>query len=937
MSNSLAIKITADVIDLQTKLAIAKANVGGLTSELNKLAKESARGTIDPAGRDKLQQLAGDMLHAREEARALAEEIKAAGASASGAGDGLESGGEAAQKSAGAFQDLFEQLTSGDVLAVPGTIKGIVEDFTELRSSGLLAAGVAGAVAAALGFLAYRAIEAQNAVDQIQIGAAFAGNVNVTKVAVNELVRELAKADNITTSEARKIAASFTTLEDLTEDQLKGLATAVSNFAKASEQGSVEAGAALAKMFDAGKSAEDLAKDLKGMTQQQISAANAADDSGDANEVFAAKIDLVNSAIDRARVKITEHGASMFASVKNFLAYIGAGEAGIPLDELRTDILKRQNEQIQNQVALLKQSAQQIAATPQTKEQTLKAGVEIAKAENPISKQIGDAKDKVAQLAAALEVASERGDQVSVTLLADSLDKANKNLDSLQFGPALDRMRAQMGQVASAWDGTQSGMLQRQRQIAAQSLSSVRENSSEYLAIQKEVSQLDTQIRQARGAEAVAGVHEEVTRINAEVDRGAIERLSLEVQAYQKLLDTDLLTAANRVKVQTKLNEAIARLGLEAKSQAQAIAKSTADTDLAIAKAQIDGKKDALDLEVQAERITANEKISALKTLAEQEYAIEIQSLESQLAALELQPVAYAQVYNQIRELKEKQVLELQKLDRQAASASIQLARQQGTAWGTAVRGIQEAESSFISDLIGGRKRMSQSLLEIGGQMLIKELQADAKALTTRLLLAKTQETATKALQEGGFLYHLFAEQKKTGATVAGQAARTSATAAGEAARVAASTAGTVTAAAVASKAGKKSVIQDAAKAFSGTYASVAQIPYVGWILAPVAATAAFAAVSAYEGLASLDVGAWNVPRDMVAQIHQGETVVPKNFAEGMRDGGGFGGGSSTIVVNAMDAQSVQDFAQRNRKAFYGAVMKMAAAKMPGTMVSRMQ
>src|SRR5581483_5818863 len=57
----------------------------------------------------------------------------------------------------------------------------------------------------------------------------------------------------------------------------------------------------------------------------------------------------------------------------------------------------------------------------------------------------------------------------------------------------------------------------------------------------------------------------------------------------------------------------------------------------------------------------------------------------------------------------------------------------------------------------------------------------------------------------------------------------------------------------------------------SGTYAAVAQIPYVGWILAPIAAGAAFAAVAAYEGLASLDVGAWNVPHDMVAQIHKGE------------------------------------------------------------------
>ncbi|HZR02413.1 MAG TPA: hypothetical protein VFA81_04470, partial [Burkholderiales bacterium] len=58
----------------------------------------------------------------------------------------------------------------------------------------------------------------------------------------------------------------------------------------------------------------------------------------------------------------------------------------------------------------------------------------------------------------------------------------------------------------------------------------------------------------------------------------------------------------------------------------------------------------------------------------------------------------------------------------------------------------------------------------------------------------------------------------------------------------------------------------------------------------PIAAGAAFAAVAAYEGLASLDVGAWNVPHDMVAQIHKGESVVPTTFAEGMRQNGGFTG-----------------------------------------------
>jgi hypothetical protein len=91
----------------------------------------------------------------------------------------------------------------------------------------------------------------------------------------------------------------------------------------------------------------------------------------------------------------------------------------------------------------------------------------------------------------------------------------------------------------------------------------------------------------------------------------------------------------------------------------------------------------------------------------------------------------------------------------------------------------------------------------------------------------------------------------------------------------------------------------------------VSAIPVVGWTMAPAAAAEAYAAVAAMAGPASLDVGAWNVPRDMTANIHKGETVVPTNFAEGMRQSGGFGGaggGGDTHLhmnISAIDGASV--------------------------------
>jgi hypothetical protein len=80
---------------------------------------------------------------------------------------------------------------------------------------------------------------------------------------------------------------------------------------------------------------------------------------------------------------------------------------------------------------------------------------------------------------------------------------------------------------------------------------------------------------------------------------------------------------------------------------------------------------------------------------------------------------------------------------------------------------------------------------------------------------------------------------------------------------------------------------KNAAVAASGAYAATASIPYIGPILAPAAAAAAYAATIAWG---AFEVGAYNLPHDMVGVLHKGEMVVPQTFAEGIRSGGGLGG-----------------------------------------------
>lgn len=127
----------------------------------------------------------------------------------------------------------------------------------------------------------------------------------------------------------------------------------------------------------------------------------------------------------------------------------------------------------------------------------------------------------------------------------------------------------------------------------------------------------------------------------------------------------------------------------------------------------------------------------------------------------------------------------------------------------------------------------------------------------------------------------LWKEARQTAASLLGIAQRSTAEAAGATAGNAAALAQTLL-----------TIKQDAAKVFGGIFAALSSNPFT----LPAAAPTAAAGAAAVMGFASFDVGAWNVPNDMLAQIHKGETIVPKPFADDLRANGGpwgAGGGHS--------------------------------------------
>jgi len=109
-----------------------------------------------------------------------------------------------------------------------------------------------------------------------------------------------------------------------------------------------------------------------------------------------------------------------------------------------------------------------------------------------------------------------------------------------------------------------------------------------------------------------------------------------------------------------------------------------------------------------------------------------------------------------------------------------------------------------------------------------------------------------------------------------------------------------------------KAIMADAAKAFSGVWAALSGIPYVGPFLAAAAAPAAYATVAGVAGsVASAAGGWWEVPSDQMAQIHKKEMILPAEQAEALRAltaGGGRGGGQHTHVHIHGNVYSTDDF-----------------------------
>lgn len=206
-------------------------------------------------------------------------------------------------------------------------------------------------------------------------------------------------------------------------------------------------------------------------------------------------------------------------------------------------------------------------------------------------------------------------------------------------------------------------------------------------------------------------------------------------------------------------------------------------------------------------------------------------------------------------------------------------------------------EQQFVNNVLSGRMTMGNAVLRMSGEVIEKEIANTLRYFTARMFYTNSEVQEMYKGGLAGFMYHQFFEQAKTASTIEGVTVRTTTEAAGAAEGKAAEAA-----------AGSASVMGDAYRAAAGAYAALAGIPYVGPFIAPVAAAAAFVAVSAFDMFSA--EGGFNVPSGMnpITQLHQNEMVLPAPLADTIRGLGNGGGGGTTIVIQALDTADVHRF-----------------------------
>lgn len=325
----------------------------------------------------------------------------------------------------------------------------------------------------------------------------------------------------------------------------------------------------------------------------------------------------------------------------------------------------------------------------------------------------------------------------------------------------------------------------------------------------------------------------------------------------------------------------------QASEQTQ-IAQDAANAQKQIQESQYQQQVSLWDAAVTQGKMSKAQEIQDEIDAQQKMYEVQLAEAEKEAQLTSLTPVQKAKALNDIEVMQAQhnaqmarmstELLQQQKNDAdKAAEQQKQAAEKTQQAWERAFQPITQAFDSSINGVLQGTETLQQAEAKAAQSITLAFIDAEAKKLMAAVA-SNAQILARHMATEMGM---------------------TAATEAGETARLASKTAGDAQGKAVSLSSGIAQINNDAMKAAAGAYASTAEIPLVGPVLAPAAAAAAYTAVMGFEVLSA--EGGTVIPSGVnpLIQAHEKEMVLPANIAQpllGMVSGGadfGSGGGDS--------------------------------------------
>lgn len=347
-----------------------------------------------------------------------------------------------------------------------------------------------------------------------------------------------------------------------------------------------------------------------------------------------------------------------------------------------------------------------------------------------------------------------------------------------------------------------------------------------------------------------------------------------------------------------------------------AVRKDETAKSKALALEDAQARRDA-DLDALAGRESAAQAAHDLGALSDEQYLAQLRESAAERLRIEEDLLAAKRaLLGQNALALAKNLHDKEQLERDYAAKikdiGAQEARQKKAEFKSWMAPFESAIDSLVNGVISGQQSIGKAVRNAGQSMLIsytatfiKQRTMQAAEWAWELSGLAGAETRKRAIRQISDVWdNLFTVRRrvrhatentteiagfgaKEGAKVATKAAsetaQTTAQIVGDQARVASTVVAESESKGVRAASGASSVMGSAAQAAAGVYASVAAIPYVGWILGPIAAAAAFISVAGYKAFFS-EKGEWEVGKDNAPYIlHKKETVLPAGVAENFR------------------------------------------------------